>query len=151
MPRPVHAPPTVQFDEVTKGYVPEEKKVCVTIGQSPSWICQKEHSRQYQSQCQAEQHWPLQPEFSLEVHEELRTCNRPRLSPLAAISQHIPDDNRKIIRFYIGSVMINHHSVSTVSTYLEFFQLVLDINCQGWIHGLVLVNQVLESGRKWGQ
>lgn len=44
----------------------------------------------YQSQCQGEQHWPLQPECSLEVHEELHTCNRPHLWPSAATSQHIP-------------------------------------------------------------
>lgn len=28
---------------------------------------------------------------------------------------------------------------------LELFQLVLNINCQGWIHGLILVDKVLES------
>lgn len=31
------------------------------------------------------------------------------------------------------------------TSYLEFFQLVLSINCQGWIHGLILLDKVLES------
>lgn len=31
---------------------------------------------------------------------------------------------------------------------LEFFQLVLNIYCQGWVHGLVMADKVLESGRK---
>lgn len=35
------------------------------------------------------------------------------------------------------------------SAYLELFQLVLNINCQGWVHGLILVDKVLESDRKY--
>lgn len=35
-----------------------------------------------------------------------------------------------------------------IGVYLEFLQLVLNINCQGWIHGLILVDEVLESKRK---
>ena len=31
------------------------------------------------------------------------------------------------------------------TSYLEFFQLVLSIHCQGWIHGLILLDKVLES------
>lgn len=45
---------------------------------------------------------------------------------------------------------IIRHSL-VVSVYLEFLQLVLDINCQGWIHGLVLADKVLESERKGNQ
>ena len=34
-----------------------------------------------------------------------------------------------------------------ISIYLEFLQLVLSVNCQGWIHGLILMHKVLKSER----
>lgn len=49
----------------------------------------------------------------------------------------------------LEEMMINHHLIASfTNVYLEFFQLVLNINCQGWIHGLILVDKVLESVRK---
>ena len=69
-------------------------QVCVTIEPTPpEIIAHASRSYLYQSQCQGEQRWPLQPEFSLEVHEEIRTCSRPHLWPSVAISQHIPARN----------------------------------------------------------
>lgn len=44
--------------------------------------------------------------------------------------------------------MTNIHHLLVIGVYLEFFQLVLDVNRQGWIHGLILVDKVLESERK---
>lgn len=41
-----------------------------------------------------------------------------------------------------------HHLSVVVSAHLEFFQLGLNINCQGWIHGLVLTDEVFESVRE---
>lgn len=38
--------------------------------------------------------------------------------------------------------------ISLIDVHLEFLQLVLNVNCQGWIHGLILVDKILESGRK---
>lgn len=96
MPRPVHAPPTVQLDDVTKGYVPGEKNIGLAMAATPLtgvfvlillWLDQ---TSTYQSQCQVEQRWPLQLECSLETREVPRACNRLHLSPLAATSQRIP-------------------------------------------------------------
>ena len=53
----------------------------------------------------------------------------------------------------VGGTLVKNgfHHINFSSMYLELFQLVLNVNCQSWIHGLILLDKVLESEQIHGQ
>lgn len=119
MPRPVQAPPTVQFDDVTKGYVPEE-----------------ESFRRYYRIIEKKKYFIIVKHTKVNVKE----------SSIGPFNQNFLWRSMQDFIHIVDS--ISDQRPQSLSVLLELFQLVLNINCQGWIHGLVLVDKVLESKGK---
>lgn len=80
-----------------------------------------------------------------------RACNRLHLSPSAATSQRIParhsGGGERLVFLYHKAMTFSGRLLVTVA-HLEFFQLVLRVDFQRRIHGLILSHEVLEPERK---